>query len=48
MSKIFTGTQLNSVNLHFSVNKFISKYTTEKHQKYEDDEDLTLKSIKRW
>ena len=48
MSCIYTGATLKSNNLHLEVNRFIHQYTQEKFQNENDEEDITLKSIKRW
>ena len=47
MSHIYTGANIKSTNLHVEVNKLINKYTEERVGEMDEDE-LTLKSIKRW
>ena len=48
MSNIFTGGTIQSINLHKKVNELIGKKITVKEVKVDDEEDMTLKSIKRW
>lgn len=48
MSNIFTGGTISSINLHRKVNRIIRKYHEKNNVKIEEEEGMTLKSIKRW
>ena len=48
MSNIFTGGTLKAINLHKKVNMEILRKEKLKEEITEEEEQMTIKSIKRW
>ena len=47
MSTVFTGANIKSTNLHYEVNNYVNNHMM-RRDRPDDEDEMTLRSIKRW